>query len=264
MSPRWPRPPPTVLDRLDGVWRIDRSLASDAWLGALRAAVARNRKWAVQSRPESEVLAVAPLSEDAGARGKTGRETRRHRRRIESQKGATFRRSQTPDEAARDLDALLELHAARWGRDHFDPADRAFQHEFARRAAERGWLRLWVLEARGTVAAATYGWRLGSTAFGYLQAFDPAFSEYRPGMVIADHAVREAAKEGCTQFNMLRGGEHYKRALGGEEQALASATVVRRHTATALALGARARGQAAWRRLPEAQRERLRGLFQRR
>ena len=82
-------------------------------------------------------------------------------------------------------------------------------------------------------------------------------------MVIADHAVRAAAEEGCTQFNMLRGSEHYKRALGGQEHALASATVVRRHSATALAVRTRARGQGVWRRLPETQRERLRGLFQR-
>jgi CelD/BcsL family acetyltransferase involved in cellulose biosynthesis len=250
-----------VLDRLEGVWRIDRCLASDAWLGALRAAVGHHGRWVVQSRPEAEVLAVAPLSEHAGARGKTGSEIRRHRRRIESQTGATFRRSQTADEGRRDLDALLELHAARWGPDHFDAADRAFQHEFARRAAERGWLRLWVLEAQGRMAAATYGWRLGATSFGYLQAFDEAFAKYRPGMVIAEHAVEEAADEGCAEFNMLRGSEHYKHALGGEERTLASASVVRRHTVTSLAVRTRARGQRAWRHLPERQRKLLRGLF---
>jgi hypothetical protein len=50
-----------VLDRLGGVWRIDRSLAGGSWLDALRAAVGPHGRWAVQSRPEAEVLAVARL-----------------------------------------------------------------------------------------------------------------------------------------------------------------------------------------------------------
>ena len=83
-------------------------------------------------------------------------------------------------------------------------------------------------------------------------------------MVIADHAVRAAAEEGCTRSQHAARWRALQASPGGEEQALAFAHAGAPAHATALALRARARGQGAWRRLPEAQRERLRGLFQRR
>ncbi len=248
----------SVLDRLPGLWRCDR--ACESWLGELDAAVRGSRRWTLQPRPQNTVLNVADLTARVGAQGKTASELRRHGRRLRAQRWAQVRCSRTPGQADRDFDALLRLHAARWGPDHFDPQSLAFQREFARRCARRGWLRLWVLEAGGRMVAANYGWRLGSTAFGYLQAFDPEFSRYRPGAVLADHAVRAAAAEGCSAFNMLRGGEQFKRTLGAHEQPLASAAVLRRRTATRLAERSLAQAHRAWQRLPAAPRRRLRGV----
>ncbi len=200
------------------------------------------------------------LEEGGELRGKRGSEVRRQRRKLESDPGVTFRLSEPGPQAQRDLESLLELHAHRWGPDHFDPAALAFQRAFARRAGERDWLRLWVMEAGDRVVAASYGWRLGDVEFGYLQAHDPAFSRQSPGMVITAHVVEQAASDGCREFNMLRGGESYKGAWGAQERALQSAFLVRRRSLASLGTHVTVQTHRAWRRLPKRQRDRLRRL----
>jgi CelD/BcsL family acetyltransferase involved in cellulose biosynthesis len=244
----------SVLDDLPGLWRCDR--APESWLRALEAET--DRRWRPARLPDDDVLVVAPLDERAGARGKAGSEIRRHARRLGSDVGASFRLSTGADEVARDFEALLELHAGRWGADHFDPQALEFQRRFARLSAERGWARLWVIEAEGRMIAASYGWRVGEAELGYLQAFDAEFSRYQPGMVIVDHAARAAGEAGCTSFNMLRGADRYKKTFGGHEVRLASATVLRRGRPTTLAVRAHAGSRRAWHRLSGRRRTRAR------
>jgi CelD/BcsL family acetyltransferase involved in cellulose biosynthesis len=251
----------SAVDRLRKPWRLDRCVADEAWLPALRRAL-EGRPWRVLPGADVDVLSVMNLEDGSGPRRKAASEIRRRWRRLESS-GATIRLSTTPEEAVHDFDAALALHARRWGESHFDAPARAFQREFARRAAERGWLRLWMLEVGGKTLAFSYGWRLGSCELGYLQGFADAYAGHGPGVAVMDHAVRKAREAGCLRFNMLRGAEGHKRIFGPSERALLSVAVVSGHSPAVLTIQGRAHGSRIWRRLPEAPRERLRGLLRR-
>ena len=161
-----------------------------------------------------------------------------------------MRASEGAQEAQRDLGALLDLHAARWGSGTFAPSVRAFHTDFAARAAERGWLRLHTLEVDGRPAAVLYGWRLGTRAFAYSQAFDPAYARDAVGVSLLATAVERAAAEGCTRFDMLRGDEPHKQRFRVSAHALESRLVARRGSPAAAEALARSAGRRAWARLP--------------
>ena len=135
---------------------------------------------------------------------------RRERKLFRSQ-SAQFRLSSDPSELEADLDALFRLHAARWGGTTTDfmrlePVHRAF----ARRALEKGWLRLWLLEVDGRAVASTYGFRYGGTESYYQSGRDPAWDSYSVGFVLLAHAIREACNDGIASYKLLRGDEAYK------------------------------------------------------
>lgn len=60
--------------------------------------------------------------------------------------------------------------------------------------------------------------RASGRAYGYLSGFDPAYAFESPGTILLDHAIREAAREGCSEFNFLRGQEPYKYAWRAKDR----------------------------------------------
>jgi CelD/BcsL family acetyltransferase involved in cellulose biosynthesis len=152
------------------------------------------------------------------------------------------------------LDKLFELHGARWGEEGPTPfaASEAFHREFAARALEHGWLRLWVLEVDGRVAAAWYGFRFGEADWHYQSGRDPSWDRYSVGAVLLAHTIRDSVESGVPRYLFLRGDESYKQRFatadpGLETVAVAEGTVGR----AALAAACRAS------RLPPAARARL-------
>lgn len=114
------------------------------------------------------------------------------------------------------LDAMFELHGARWetrgkSGNFIDPRTRALHHALAPALDADGTLGLWTLTMEGKVVAAIYGFRHGAT-FHYFQAgFDPAFAEHGVGLALMGHAIRACIAWGITEFDYLRGDEDYKR-----------------------------------------------------
>jgi CelD/BcsL family acetyltransferase involved in cellulose biosynthesis len=78
-------------------------------------------------------------------------QVRRRTRRLERGLGLRYRLAQNPAQLTSDFDALVALHTMRWGPGSpaFRSGREAFHREFAARALERGWLRLWLAEGRG-------------------------------------------------------------------------------------------------------------------
>lgn len=113
------------------------------------------------------------------------------------------------------LEALFELHGARWrsrGQPGVlsDAAVRAF-HRLAAPALERaGILRLHVLRVGGRIVAVHYGLRAGPTAYSYILGFDPGAAPMSPGTLILASAIEEAIAEGAAEFDFLGGRESYK------------------------------------------------------
>jgi CelD/BcsL family acetyltransferase involved in cellulose biosynthesis len=110
----------------------------------------------------------------------------------------------------RDLDLLFRLHRARWRRETGFTRHEAFHRDFARVALERGWLRLWIVEAEGAPAAAWHGFRYAGAESYYQAGRDPAWDRYSIGFLVLLHSIRAALEDGAREYRFLRGGEEYK------------------------------------------------------
>jgi CelD/BcsL family acetyltransferase involved in cellulose biosynthesis len=120
-----------------------------------------------------------------------------------------------PDQAEKALETLMDLHFKRWhGSGHSEAFQSesviAFHREFARLAAQQGWLRLLILHLNDVPAAALYGLRYGPTFYFYQSGFDPAFQKQSVGVATMAVAIKTAIEEGTLEYDLLHGGEEYK------------------------------------------------------
>jgi CelD/BcsL family acetyltransferase involved in cellulose biosynthesis len=119
------------------------------------------------------------------------------------------------EELEEAMDALFELHQARW-RGRGLPGVmggsriRRFHLETARRFDENGWLRLHRLIIEGRDTASLYCFAHRGRTYYYLGGFDPALGRYSLGTILTAAAVRQAVREGHETFDFLRGAEPYK------------------------------------------------------
>jgi CelD/BcsL family acetyltransferase involved in cellulose biosynthesis len=125
---------------------------------------------------------------------------------------------------------LFDLHSQRWGRRSEFYRLRGFHREFAAVAEERGWLRLWFLEMDGVAVAAWYGFRYAGVESFYQGGRDMAWAEGGVGTVLLEHTIREAQREGMSEYRFLRGGEAYKDRLANGSDDLVT---VARHASVA-------------------------------
>ncbi|MGH2763801.1 MAG: GNAT family N-acetyltransferase, partial [Thermoleophilaceae bacterium] len=126
-------------------------------------------------------------------------QVRRRERQLEREHQLRYRLCRTPVELGRDIEALFELHAARWAGGQsvaFEERRRAFHRDFAERALERGWLRLWTMDLDGAPAAAWYGFRFGGDEWYYQSGRDPRRERQAIGFVLMVHTVRAALEDG--------------------------------------------------------------------
>jgi CelD/BcsL family acetyltransferase involved in cellulose biosynthesis len=139
-------------------------------------------------------------------------QVRRRARRLQRQLGVSFKLVTDPVDLPRAFDALLTLHSARWHESSraFVGARERFHYEFAERALDRGWLRLWLAEAEGTPVAAWYGFRFAGVESFYQAGRDPAWDRFAIGAGILEHSIREAFADGMDEYRLLRGAEAYK------------------------------------------------------
>jgi CelD/BcsL family acetyltransferase involved in cellulose biosynthesis len=140
-------------------------------------------------------------------------QVRRRGRRLTGSLGVNFRLADDPARLGADFDALMALHAARWGSASAAVAGQraAFHREFAAVALERGWLRLWLAEAEGQPIAAWYGFRFAGVESYYQSGRDPSWDKFAIGAGVLEHTLREAFADGMREYRLLRGGEEYKR-----------------------------------------------------
>jgi CelD/BcsL family acetyltransferase involved in cellulose biosynthesis len=172
-------------------------------------------------------------------------QVRRRGRRLSVALGIRFRIAQERARLAADMDALIGLHAARWGSasSAFSGRRAAFHREFAAAALERGWLRLWLAEAEGGAVAAWYGFRFGGVEYFYQSGRDPAWAAECVGGGLLEHSIREAFADGVREYRLLRGDERYKQRYATETRQLV--TIVVPHTGRGRAVVAAARLLAA-------------------
>jgi CelD/BcsL family acetyltransferase involved in cellulose biosynthesis len=241
----------------------------------LTRVAAEERWWAGAEARETFFAAPAgkwPVA-DLGSQGWDGYLASRSRnlrsqirRRLRAMKEAheiEVWRSSSIADAEFGMEVLFRLHGARWReraeRSSFDnPGAHAFHRDFARAAAEQGWLRLYLLQADGESVAAWYGWRLGSTVSYYQAGYDPGWASQSVGSVLFAESIRLAAEEGAERYDMLLGDEAFKLRYATRVIDAASVTVARRTSRAWLRAAAVAKLKPMWRWLPKGMRTRLR------
>lgn len=104
---------------------------------------------------------------------------------------------------------------------------REFFRELAREFAEERIFRLHLLEVGGRPGAATISLVHGREWGLYNSAFDPSLRMLAPGMVLVGELIEQAALEGLTVFDLLRGDEPYKYRFGAVDRELRRITLAR-------------------------------------
>jgi len=148
-------------------------------------------------------------------------QVRRRERNVFRRHDVQYRLVVTSDDLQGELDILFRLHRLRWGRrlSTFSSQEQ-FHREFAEHAQQRGWLRLWFLEAEGVPVAGWYGFRYCGTEYYYQAGRDPRLDRDALGFVLLSHTIRQALEDGVTEYRFLRGGEAYKYRFATEDTGL--------------------------------------------
>jgi len=198
-----------------------QQLLGPSWLPALPGGVLLNEDGSpvleFEGRSWKEILAA----KSRNFREQVGR----RRRALERDFRVEFRVVTDADPAA--LDTFFRLHGLRHGRPTVVTQTEAFQREFAAIAAERGWLRLWLLELDGRAAAAWLGFRFAGAECYYQAGRDPAFDKHSVSFVLLAHTITAALEDGAHEYRFLRGAEPYKYRFATSDPGLESIVVAR-------------------------------------
>ncbi|HEY7298795.1 MAG TPA: GNAT family N-acetyltransferase [Xanthobacteraceae bacterium] len=121
------------------------------------------------------------------------------------------------------FEELVRLHCARWsdcGETGVlaDPPIQQFHRDAVPRLLSAGLIRLCVLRIADQMSAAYYGFLHRSRAYGYLTGFDPAYKYESPSVILLDHVIAQALKDGAREFHFLRGREPYKYGWGAVDR----------------------------------------------
>jgi CelD/BcsL family acetyltransferase involved in cellulose biosynthesis len=159
-----------------------------------------------------------PKSYDAFLRSldyKKRKNLRRASRALEKDSRVDFVDCSGTQSFAEGMESFFELHQKRWESKGYpgvfgDQRLRRFHVDIARSFAEKGWLGLFLLRVFGRPVAAHYGFKYRSKFYSYLTGFDPRYSKYGVGSVLAAKIVANCIQDGLVEFDFLRGAEEYK------------------------------------------------------
>jgi CelD/BcsL family acetyltransferase involved in cellulose biosynthesis len=184
----------------------------------------------VVSREGSPVLAFEGRSWDELLKGKSRNfreQVGRRTRALERDHAVRYRLVDGQDGLDEALDTFFRLHTLRHPKGSAITRTEAFQREFAAVAAERGWLRLWLLELDGRPAAAWLGFRYAGAECYYQAGRDPAYDKHSVAFVLLAHSIRAALEDGATEYRFLRGDEPYKYRFANVDPGLETIVVAR-------------------------------------
>lgn len=166
------------------------------------------------------VLPLAPFDELLSTHAR--KKLRYYRRCAEREGTVSY---ETPSHETLDtfLEALFELHAARWKNRGLpgvlaDDTTRQFHREVARRMLDAGALRMYAMRIGDRIRAIFYGFAAHNIVYYYLGGYDPDLEKISIGTTIVAHAIEEAVRDGATAFDFLRGAEEYKYSWGATDR----------------------------------------------
>ncbi|MDH7500392.1 MAG: GNAT family N-acetyltransferase, partial [candidate division NC10 bacterium] len=152
--------------------------------------------------------------------GKDRHELRRKMRKAETASPPLRFRQCSEEECARqDIQSFICLHRkSRPDKEAFmNGPMQGFFREASQTFAQKGWLRLYILEREEKAAAAMLCFDYQTTLYLYNSGYDPELSLLSPGIVLIGYCLRDAIALGKQCFDFMRGQENYKYRLGGKD-----------------------------------------------
>jgi CelD/BcsL family acetyltransferase involved in cellulose biosynthesis len=234
----------------EGLKRLLRS-GSGAWQLLLSHRVAADEAWdallggQVLKREASPVLDIAGRGWEDFLRSCSPNlrgQLRGRERKLAREHELRFRLVREPAELDVAFERLVSLHDARWegASSAFAQGRRAFHREFAAAALRRGWLRLWLAELDGAVAAAWYGFRFAGVESYYQSGRAPDLDRTNVGFVLLAHTMREAMADGQAEYRFLRGPEPYKQRFATRDAPVDTVVLARGPVGAAVVAATRA------------------------
>lgn len=181
--------------------------------------------WALQSRQVQDSLEVTDCSPFVSLSGdfeqylaslsKNNRhELRRKMRRAERMASQGLHVTHDGN-----LDIFLRLHRL----SSADKADFMGLHEdfflqLSEELALSDMLQVSVLWDGDVPLAAMYQIRFNNVVQLYNSGYDPDYAALAPGLVLLGYCLKKACRDGCCEYDFLRGGERYKYDLGGQDR----------------------------------------------
>ena len=157
----------------------------------------------------------------AKLRKKDRHELRRKLRRLEA--AGDVRLHETSKETlANDFQLFHELMAEsrEEKRDFMLPEREEFFREIVEWSLEAGFLRLLFLELNGERVAATMSFDYAGRRLLYNSGYRLEHGHLAVGLMLKALCIKDAIERGLTYFDFLRGPEHYKYHLGGQDISL--------------------------------------------
>ncbi len=185
--------------------------------------VARARDLRLFLRPtEPSRLVLTPGGWDAYLASRSRHvqhEWRRKRRQLEKRGRVEFRKVTTRADLDQALVAVLAIEEASWKQEaglaiSAQQRGRVFYPELARRCAERGWLRLYVLSVDGRPVAHLLGVRYRDRLYAVWTSYDQSYARLSPGIAVVLEALEDAFASGVTTVDLLGAEMRWKREVG--------------------------------------------------
>jgi CelD/BcsL family acetyltransferase involved in cellulose biosynthesis len=153
-------------------------------------------------------------------------------RKLVDVEGSHLERIDRADRLDAALDCLFELHQARWqaiGKPgaFADPARRRMFRDFAFRALQHGWLRLFILHVDGAPMAAQLGYVYDNVFLQIQEGFDPDAYDRSPGVALRAAVFRECIGEGLDAYDNLLGTPPQKMRWGAVSRRVRRLTIAR-------------------------------------
>jgi CelD/BcsL family acetyltransferase involved in cellulose biosynthesis len=149
--------------------------------------------------------------------GRERHETRRKLARLESAGHVGLQVVEDPKDVSAAMDTFMALFRSdrrekfRFMTDTME----SFFRSLAREMAEAGLFKLFLLDLNNIPAGAALCFDHRSTVYLYNNGYDRRFSNLSMGLMSKVFSIRESVIRKRRRYNFLRGGEAYKRRLGG-------------------------------------------------
>lgn len=158
-------------------------------------------------------------------------EMRRKRRKLEKSARVEYAVTSTPRECGTAINDIFAVEVKSWKQQEgtsfaTEPGVSAFYTTLARLAAERGWLRLYVMYMDGAPVAHIYGVVFRNEYLALKTSYDQSVRDLSPGSVLFEFAVRDACENGLAAFDMLGMEARWKNDLATDARRLATACLI--------------------------------------